>query len=523
MIHRSARRRASFVIKVAGAVALVALADFLFHGERVGSTLGLFALAWTGAVALFATGKRRQPGWLALAAAATFGVILLDDPSPLALALCWVAIASAALLTRVTFDDAARWAVRLVGYGVIGVVAPLRDARKVTRLRADRGVGLRSVASLVALPLVGGAVFVALFAGANPLIGNALAAIELPGMAGTVLHLLFWTFALVIVWPSLRPRTVRLGDTKALDPTTIIPDVPLATLTLSLVTFNLLFAAQNALDLVFLWSGAPLPAGVTMAEYAHRGAYALIATALLAGLFVLLALRPGGAGARSRPVRALVTLWVAQNLLLVASSILRTLDYVAAYSLTVLRISALAWMGLVAVGLVLICWRMLAGRSAAWLINANAAAAALVLTAASLVDLGATAAAWNVRHAREGDRIDLCYLNQLGPSALLPLIALERRAGGPRLCDRATFLRARAMADLSRRQADWHGWTWRGARRLAAARAVLGPAPLSPLPARHGRECDGGLNPPPERLKASVAPVTAVPAPSPRLTPGAQR
>jgi hypothetical protein len=55
---------------------------------------------------------------------------------------------------------------------------------------------------------------------------------------------------------------------------------------------------------------------------------------------------------------------------------------VQAYSLTRLRIAALVWMGLVGLGLVLICWRMLRGKSGAWLINANAGAALLVLVAA---------------------------------------------------------------------------------------------------------------------------------------------
>ena len=110
---------------------------------------------------------------------------------------------------------------------------------------------------------------------------------------------------------------------------------------------------------------------------------------------------------------------------------LRTFDYIEAYSLTRLRIAALIWMGLVAIGLVLICYRLLRGRSGAWLINANLLAALLVLGACCTVDLGRMAAAWNVRHAREtggaGAALDLCYLNELGASALLPLIELERR------------------------------------------------------------------------------------------------
>ncbi|MFN3433739.1 MAG: DUF4173 domain-containing protein, partial [Sphingomonas sp.] len=206
--------------------------------------------------------------------------------------------------------------------------------------------------------------------------------------------------------------------------------------------------------------------------------------------FVLVAARPGSVGAGSLTVRRLIVIWVAQNLLLVASSILRTLDYVAAYSLTQLRIAALAWMMLVAVGLVLIVWRMLAGRSARWLINANALAAGIVLAAASATDLDAIAAHWNVRHARHADDLDLCYLQRLGPSALLPLIELERRAGGPVLRDTAALLRLEITTRLEADQADWHSWTWRGARRLSRAEALLGPRPYQPATPRR---CNGSI------------------------------
>src|SRR3546814_12605508 len=121
---------------------------------------------------------------------------------------------------------------------------------------------------------------------------------------------------------------------------------PRSTRTDTLFPYTTLFRSQNALDIAFLWSGAALPGHVTLAEYAHRGAYTLIATALLAGLFVLVVLRPGEAATRSPRVRGLVVLWIAQNVLLVASSILRTGDYIAAYGLTSFRIEALAWVGL---------------------------------------------------------------------------------------------------------------------------------------------------------------------------------
>ena len=211
--------------------------------------------------------------------------------------------------------------------------------------------------------------------------------------------------------------------------------------------------------ITFPADGARLPAGVTMADYAHRGAYALIVTALLAGLFVLVTLRPGSPGAASPAVRRLVTLWIVQNVLLVASSALRTLDYVDAYSMTVLRLSALIWMALVATGLMLILWRLLGERSSAWLVNANALAAAVVLTGCTLVDLRATAAAWNVdtairRHTPLAD-LDLCYLDTLGPSAILPLARLEQATRDPAARD-ASFQRGlKWMMTFQCRDGGW--------------------------------------------------------------------
>jgi hypothetical protein len=246
---------------------------------------------------------------------------------------------------------------------------------------------------------------------------------------------------------------------------------------IALIVFNLLFAVENGLDLTFLWSGARLPSGVTLAQYAHRGAYALMVTAVLAGGFALYFLREGSVTATTPSIRRLVGVWVAQNIVLCASSILRTLDYVEAYSLTRLRIAALLWMGLTTLGLALIGWRILKRKSRAWLINANMLALGAVLVVASSGDLGAVAAAWNLRHASDvggsGADLDVCYLEMLGPSALLPILELEQRGVGPALRPRLVAVRRLALKDLQARQDDWRTWTWRGQRRLDAARAIL--------------------------------------------------
>lgn len=496
--------KGSFLFKLGIALAAATAADALFVFQRAGSTLGYFALALLALVAAASPAARGHgASRVALAAAALFALLLVLDPGPLALLLYWTALTLAMLLPRTArFDDGWRWAMRLVLHGAFSPLGLVRDLLLATRAGRRRGPsGIRRKALVLVLPLIGSLVFILLFAAANPLIDAALQSIRLsPDLSDeTLARVFFWPFILVLVWTVLRPPRVRLEPAGAgLDPDLELPGVTPASVLLSLAAFNLLFALQNGLDLAFLWSGAGLPAGMTLAEYAHRGAYPLIATALLAGLFVLVTLRPGSATAASRPIRLLVTVWIAQNLLLVASTMLRTFDYIEAYSLTELRIAALVWMVLVAIGLALICYRLLRGKSGAWLINANLVAALAVLTASAAVDFGRTAAAWNVRHAREaggrGAALDLCYLHQLGPSALLPLIELEGRPLPAELRERVAWLRSRAMANLAERQADWHGWTWRNAGRLATAAALVEEHRLPQIGGN--RLCDGRPIPP---------------------------
>ena len=207
-----------------------------------------------------------------------------------------------------------------------------------------------------------------------------------------------------------------------------------ATILRSLILFNLLFAVQTVLDAIYLWGNATLPADISYASYAHRGAYPLILTALLAAGFVLVAMQPGGPAEQSKVIRPLVYLWVAQNVLLVASSILRLDLYVQIYLLTWWRVAAFIWMLLVAFGLLLIVARIRLNRSNEWLIRANLITLTATLYVCSLVNFAAIIADYNVDHSREasgkGVTVDIGYLFRLGPQAL-PAIDRALALRGP--------------------------------------------------------------------------------------------
>jgi len=524
--------RSSFWLKVGVTVLLAGLADFLFFDHAAGATLGAFAAAWIVGVLAARRGLLKDRRALAcLGIALTLAAVLIDRPGLLAWLLFGLMLTVAALSARVSKGEPVwRWGQRLVVHGVVTLIGPFLDIARV--LRSGRGhrrirVSPLGLLKLLVLPVAGGLVFLLLFARANPLISDVLDQFRLPTLSlETVFRIWCWLFVMGITGATLRPRWRRkllalpsLGSRG-------LPGVSPGSVTLSLIVFNALFALQNGLDVAFLWSGAPLPGEMTLADYAHRGAYPLIATSLLAGLFVLVALRPGSETARRPLVRGLVVLWVAQNMVLVASSLLRTADYIEGYALTRYRIVAMVWMAMVAVGLLLICWRMLRGKDGHWLIDANVRVALVVLLGLSVVDLGAVAAAWNVRHAREvdgtGAMLDLGYLRTLGAPALVSLVELEQTTTDPELRDRAAAVRAELLADMRRRQNDWRGWTWRDARRLDRIKALTADRPLaSPRPGR--RMWDGRLRPPPPSpapppvVPASPGPAEGPPVPPPTL------
>ncbi len=494
------RARRSFWLKPFATLGLVALADRLFFGQGIGATLGGFALLWLGTVVVLRPATRqsaltgRALTGSTLVIAVVVGIVLVDHPSLIGWTLFWIAITVAAISPRCAWiGDGWAWTGRILAHAWWSFVGPLQDCRRLQRLPSPRRLSLPSTLAAAALPIGGSAVFLALFASANPIIAQALSSIRLPNIdLLAVLRMIALVLIFIGIWATLRPA--RCSIRKPYPRTPVCPprtkivafeaasSVSATSVIVALFVFNALFAIENALDLAFLWSGAGPPAGITLAQYAHRGAYPLIATALLAGGFSVFFLREGSATAARPSVRRLVGLWVAQNVMLCASSILRTVDYVQAYSLTAFRVAALLWMGLVTIGLALIGWRILRNKSRAWLINANFLALGIVLFGVSAGDLGAVAAAWNVRHARDvggtGAELDVCYLQSLGSSALLPVISLEQRGVGAVLRGRLDDVRRIALANLDTEERSWALWTWRGQRRLAAARAALRRSPV---------------------------------------------
>jgi hypothetical protein len=459
--------------KGAATLALAALADWLFFGQHLGISVVIFAMALICAslAANFGSLDRRR---LLLAGLIVVAGLLpaVEEVNAVSLTLAVLALAVAlALTTNPYLDGLAEGAASLLDLFLTGPFRFFRDLVSAFNLPAvTKGFALWLV------PLLLGSLFAGLFVAANPLLEKWISQLN-PGNPASYLSMgrtLFWIAALAVVWSFIQVgwrRGLLAADSiefpagEQVEPVNAMDFFGAGTILRSLILFNLLFAFQTILDAIYLWGNGTLPADITYAAYAHRGAYPLIVTALLAAAFVLVAMRPGGPAEQSPTIRPLVYLWVGQNVLLVISSMLRLDIYVQVYLLTYWRIAAFIWMLLVAVGLVLILARIVLRRSNRWLIHANLLALICVVYACSLIDFAAIIANYNVDHSREasgkGTNLDMDYLLQLGPQAL-PAIdrAFQLRYANPVLVSRRDCL----VQQQNQQMASWRGWGFRGWR-----------------------------------------------------------
>ena len=479
--------------RIAAAVALVVLADFLFYGQPAGISVFLFGIVLAATVvAMHPAALSNGRVWLG--PAALFGALLplVENVSPLSVLIAVVALAAFALsLAGRLRANLARIAGQLCLFLLAAPFRFVRDFfrwRGVARRLGRRRVRLAAIAVWV-MPLTLGLVFLALFGAANPVIEHWLSLIDLYALLARIDmgRLLFWLIMLAGVWAFLRPRLprffTRIRRTATARPSRNPAEDVLfgrAAILRALIVFNALFALQTALDATYLWGGAALPDGLTYAAYAHRGAYPLIVTALLAAAFVLAALRPGSETSRDPFIRRLVYLWVAQNIVLVISSMLRLDLYVDVYALTYLRIAAFIWMGLVAAGLALIVARIALTKSSEWLLSANLLTLSATLYACCFVNFAALIANFNVEHSLEmsgsGTPLDTRYLHSLGAVAMPALDRYYTHKNGIL----TTYLADQVMIDeYIAQQTNWRAWSFRGWR-LAKVLDNRGPLVLAP-------------------------------------------
>ena len=502
--------RRSYGFVLLGTLIVVAVSDYFFYGHPLGWPSAVVALTLFALVAARSTRFLDARGGRVTALAAT-GLLLalVEQPTWLNVLYALVCLSALALANDFGWEsDFARWLRRLARWLASAWANVFLDNGVVVRWLVRRGLApatARGVAAWV-IPALCSTVFVALFAWANPIIsgwfgalfawlGNLL--VNLPALLN-VGRMAFWLAAATVAWMLLRSRTRgRHGPDErpaaggvAPIPRVVEqappPRVAAGMVIRCLVLFNVIFLVQNALDTRYVWGVSEDLTPLEYREYVRRGAYPLVAAALLAGAFVLVTFRPDSETERSTVARRLVYLWIGQTILLTLSAAWRLERYVEMSELTRLRVASAIWFFLVGTGLFYVIRRIVTRRSNAWLVNVNAVTALLVLYPCCFVNFDGIIADFNARHCQEaggaGASLDIEYFRTLGPTSVAALDRVRDRIEyGPRRA-RAEEVSRELHAELDAQLSDWRGWTWRRHRAQLAADEVAWERATAPKP-----------------------------------------
>jgi hypothetical protein len=455
--------------------ALVAQADFLFYGHPLGISVLIFTFT-LAAITIVANPIRAN--WQTIAIATIVLILALapvfEDISILSLGFAAFGVATFALMMTSnlygTIQRKLSHAAALLVSGPFeiftlfdGIMAPAESKSSATTHSS-------ALVSWI-MPLILTAVFLGLFIAANPIVEQLISQLNPATLIANIeaRRLLFWSIVAVLTWSFVAMRSkLSPPHTPGVNwaPKSASAMFGTAAIVKSLILLNTLFAFQTALDLSYLWSGMALPNGMTYAAYAHRGAYPLMITTLLAGGLVFATTQPGSTAIQSRWIKTLIYIWMAQNVVLVASAILRLDLYVAAYSsLTEWRIAAFIWMGLTALALIWLVIKIAQNRSNSWLISTNLITVIIVLYACCFVNFPHIIAAYNLKErlvvTESRTKFDLTYLSSLGPE-VIPAMETCANQQNPkcRWLPSETFL-SDAKAAHQRLMTNWRAWTYR--------------------------------------------------------------
>ncbi len=154
------------------------------------------------------------------------------------------------------------------------------------------------------------------------------------------------------------------------------------------VLLNALLFVFNAVDIAYLGTGR-LPAGVTYKEFLHQGVSALIISVVLAIAIVMYFLR-GGLNFLSNKQHLKYTVygWIAQNAVLVGTTVVKNTEYIERFGLTHRRIGVYVYLLLTLIGLATTWIKVRDIKSNWFLLRRNAWAFYVVLVVYSMVNWG---------------------------------------------------------------------------------------------------------------------------------------
>ncbi len=184
-----------------------------------------------------------------------------------------------------------------------------------------------------------------------------------------------------------------------------------------LASLNVLILYFNILDFIFLWFGFKWD-GSFLKEFVHEGTWLLVFSVFLSAAIALFFFKGNlNYFSKNKWLKRLTIVWIAQNLVMVISVMLRNYWYITYFGLAYKRIAVLFFLLLTMIGLITIIIKILNKKSSYYLWRVNGMALVFVLVLTTCVNWDLHIAKFNFDHY---DRalIDYRFMARLNNSAL---------------------------------------------------------------------------------------------------------
>jgi hypothetical protein len=475
------------LITLGAIFAITAFGDFFCWGAWPGVGWGIFAASL--GVLLVAGGVRSRTGWIALG-------LLAASCAQMAVEPCFTGFVVVGTLLVAIFAESAcaalpqgwaRWSeaffalwrgpVRWLGFGS-AVTRSRTFAAGADRVDGDQlAMLVRMVMPALALAAVfgvvlgwGNAIFAEFFSRAMTQAWKWVRYFD-----WSLARVIFWvicaTLGVALFWPPPAPAASRWWTRSV--PRWTRPDRRVAfwQSVLVLAALNVLFFAANTIDAVYLWNAVKLPIGMTASRFVHEGVHDLVSAVLLAGVTLTILFQQDAEVVGSRLLKGLALGWIVQNLMLIASVVLRLKIYVEAFQLSELRVYVACFLLLVATGFVLLAWRVVQGMNLGRLLLANVLATFALFFVLQFADVGKVVAEYNVaqwKRAPNERTLDVDYLRALGSSGWEALLEVRESGLKPAATRAEMLLREIAQSEGARlARQDWREWQARRDPRTA--------------------------------------------------------
>lgn len=184
-----------------------------------------------------------------------------------------------------------------------------------------------------------------------------------------------------------------------------------------LMLLNLLLLLVNCLDIYWVWFNFKWD-GEYLKQFVHEGTYLLLISIILSAIIVMYFFRNNqNFFKKSKLLKQLSYIWIAQNIILCISVGIRNYWYIDYFNLAYKRIGVYVFLILVIYGLYTIYLKVKRKHSNYFLIRKNSFALLLLLLITSLFNWDVIIAKYNFRNANHAF-VHFDFLSELSPKAL---------------------------------------------------------------------------------------------------------